>query len=132
MKLLICYLHSELILIIWISLCFTKSLIMFDESQQHNDSGGLRTEQEIAEWLPISSNRKAKWWYATFHNVTAVVGAGVLGLPYAFSQLGWCANFFLLVFLFVLYICTETESVFVLNIYTFVGFQESLLYLFHG
>lgn len=22
-------------------------------------------------------------WYAAFHNITAVVGAGVLGLPYA-------------------------------------------------
>ena len=31
----------------------------------------------------------AKWYHAAFHNVTAVVGVGVLGLPYAFSYLGW-------------------------------------------
>ncbi|KAK2352033.1 lysine histidine transporter [Trifolium repens] len=37
----------------------------------------------------ISASRKAKWWYSTFHNVTAMVGVGVLSLPYALSQLGW-------------------------------------------
>ena len=45
--------------------------------------------EEINKWLPITANRNAKWYYSTFHNVTAVVGAGVLGLPYAMSQLGW-------------------------------------------
>ncbi|XP_073019073.1 lysine histidine transporter 1-like [Primulina eburnea] len=50
-----------------------------------------RTEQEkaIDAWLPITSSRNAKWWYSAFHNVTAMVGAGVLSLPYAMSQLGW-------------------------------------------
>ncbi|RWV97089.1 hypothetical protein GW17_00040151, partial [Ensete ventricosum] len=36
-----------------------------------------------------ASPRGAKWWYATFHNVTAMVGAGVLSLPYAMAHLGW-------------------------------------------
>ncbi|KAF2296980.1 hypothetical protein GH714_014001 [Hevea brasiliensis] len=40
-------------------------------------------------WLPVTASREAKWWYSTFHNVTAMVGAGVLGLPFAMSQLGW-------------------------------------------
>ena len=31
----------------------------------------------------------AKWYHAAFHNLTAVVGVGVLGLPYSFSYLGW-------------------------------------------
>ncbi|KAI3793895.1 hypothetical protein L1987_36518 [Smallanthus sonchifolius] len=50
-----------------------------------------RTEREkqIDEWLPITSSRNAKWWYSAFHNVTAMVGAGVLGLPYALAHLGW-------------------------------------------
>ncbi|KAI3952626.1 hypothetical protein MKX01_013588 [Papaver californicum] len=48
-----------------------------------------QTEEELNNWLPITANREAKWWYSTFHNVTAMVGAGVLGLPYAMSQLGW-------------------------------------------
>ncbi|KAG8366798.1 hypothetical protein BUALT_Bualt16G0005200 [Buddleja alternifolia] len=46
-------------------------------------------EKAIDDWLPITSSRTAKWWYSAFHNVTAIVGAGVLGLPYAMSQLGW-------------------------------------------
>ncbi|KAL3829515.1 hypothetical protein ACJIZ3_018317 [Penstemon smallii] len=46
-------------------------------------------QRAIDDWLPITSSRKAKWWYSAFHNVTAIVGAGVLGLPYAMSQLGW-------------------------------------------
>lgn len=50
-----------------------------------------RTEEEkaIDAWLPITSDRNAKWWYSTFHNVTAMVGAGVLSLPYAMSEMGW-------------------------------------------
>jgi amino acid permease len=39
--------------------------------------------------LPITSSRTAKWYYSAFHNVTAIVGAGVLGLPHAMSYLGW-------------------------------------------
>ncbi|KAK1565140.1 hypothetical protein Q3G72_019697 [Acer saccharum] len=45
--------------------------------------------KELNDWLPITNSRTAKWWYSAFHNVTAMVGAGVLGLPYAMSQLGW-------------------------------------------
>eukprot|EP00891_Asterochloris_glomerata_P003121 jgi/Astpho2/3121/Aster-x1124 len=32
---------------------------------------------------------QGKWYHAVYHTVTAVVGVGVLGLPYAFSYLGW-------------------------------------------
>ncbi|GFY84633.1 lysine histidine transporter 1 [Actinidia rufa] len=46
-------------------------------------------EKAIDDWLPITSSRNAKWWYSAFHNVTAMVGAGVLGLPYAMAELGW-------------------------------------------
>ena len=38
--------------------------------------------------LPITANRTAKWWYVAVHNITAMVGAGVLGLPYAMALLG--------------------------------------------
>jgi hypothetical protein len=48
-----------------------------------------KEQQEIDDWLPITSSRNAKWWYSAFHNVTAMVGAGVLSLPYAMSELGW-------------------------------------------
>lgn len=53
------------------------------ESQGGDDSSN------IEKWLPISASRKTKWWYSAFHNVTAMVGAGVLGSPFALSQLGW-------------------------------------------
>uniref|UniRef100_A0A2P2JWJ4 Uncharacterized protein MANES_15G157000 n=2 Tax=Rhizophora mucronata TaxID=61149 RepID=A0A2P2JWJ4_RHIMU len=46
-------------------------------------------QKAIDDWLPITSSRNAKWWYSAFHNVTAMVGAGVLSLPYAMSELGW-------------------------------------------
>lgn len=35
------------------------------------------------------TTRRAKWWYSTFHTVTAMIGAGVLSLPYAMAYLGW-------------------------------------------
>ncbi|XP_060215715.1 lysine histidine transporter-like 2 [Lycium barbarum] len=55
------------------------------------DHSDKRTKEEIAidDWLPVTSDRNAKWWYSTMHNVTAMVGAGVLSLPYAMSELGW-------------------------------------------
>lgn len=39
--------------------------------------------------LPGTADRTGKWWYAAFHNITAIVGAGVLGLPFAMSYLTW-------------------------------------------
>ncbi|XP_058778913.1 lysine histidine transporter 1-like [Vicia villosa] len=60
----------------------------------HNQTIVEKSEREkkIEEWLPINADRSAKWWYSAFHNVTAMVGAGVLGLPYAMSQLGCNLN----------------------------------------
>ncbi|KAF8677144.1 hypothetical protein HU200_046614 [Digitaria exilis] len=54
-------------------------------SESHSSS-------RLDDWLPITSSRTAKWYYSAFHNVTAMVGAGVLGLPFAMSQLGWSAG----------------------------------------
>ncbi|CAA0837666.1 Lysine histidine transporter 1 [Striga hermonthica] len=47
------------------------------------------TKDDLNSWLPITASRKAKWWYSAFHNVTAMVGAGVLGLPLVLARLGW-------------------------------------------
>ncbi|XP_038892935.1 lysine histidine transporter 1 [Benincasa hispida] len=58
--------------------------------QDMAENGGAAANQKaIDDWLPITSSRNAKWWYSAFHNVTAMVGAGVLSLPYAMSELGW-------------------------------------------
>ncbi|CAK9316489.1 unnamed protein product [Citrullus colocynthis] len=53
------------------------------------ENDAVANQKAIDDWLPITSSRNAKWWYAAFHNVTAMVGAGVLSLPYAMSELGW-------------------------------------------
>ncbi|XP_039159106.1 lysine histidine transporter 1 isoform X2 [Eucalyptus grandis] len=58
-------------------------------SNSHYIEEKLAKQKEIDDWLPITSSRNAKWWYSAFHNVTAMVGAGVLSLPYAMSELGW-------------------------------------------
>lgn len=58
-------------------------------------------QKAIDDWLPITSSRTAKWWYSTFHNVTAMVGAGVLSLPYAMSSMGWYTLSFLVFFFFL-------------------------------
>ncbi|KAL1553322.1 Lysine histidine transporter 1 [Salvia divinorum] len=62
----------------------------FDRKYHYEDATEISArEKAIDEWLPITASRTAKWWHSAFHNVTAVVGAGVLGLPYAMSELGW-------------------------------------------
>ncbi|KZV17298.1 lysine histidine transporter 1-like [Dorcoceras hygrometricum] len=54
-------------------------------------------QMAIDDWLPIPSVRSAKWWFSAVHSITAVIGAGVLGLPYAMSHLGWGPGITLLV-----------------------------------
>ncbi|KAL6956306.1 Lysine histidine transporter 1, partial [Sarracenia purpurea var. burkii] len=68
-------------------------------------------EKAIDEWLPITSSRNAKWWYSAFHNVTAMVGAGVLSLPYAMSELGWGPGVSVLVISWVVTLYTLWQMV---------------------
>ncbi|XP_008648430.1 lysine histidine transporter 2 isoform X1 [Zea mays] len=63
------------------------------------------------DWLPINARRNAKWWYAAFHNVTAMVGAGVLTLPYAMSELGWGVGVTVLVLSWVITVYTLWQMV---------------------
>ncbi|WMV42657.1 hypothetical protein MTR67_036042 [Solanum verrucosum] len=53
------------------------------------NKGKSAEQKTIHEWLTVISSRNAKWWCSTFHNITAMVGTGVLNLPYAMSHLGW-------------------------------------------
>ncbi|KAJ7569201.1 hypothetical protein O6H91_01G066400 [Diphasiastrum complanatum] len=48
----------------------------------------LHGGRKADDWLPVSGSRNTKWWYAAFHNVTTMVGAGVLSLPAAMVYLG--------------------------------------------
>ncbi|AQK78448.1 LHT1 [Zea mays] len=83
------------------------------------DGGGGRSAEDeekekaaaIDNWLPISATRNAKWWYSAFHNVTAMVGAGVLGLPYAMSQLGWGAGITIMLLSWVITLYTLWQMV---------------------
>ncbi|CAH1414889.1 unnamed protein product [Lactuca virosa] len=68
-------------------------------------------EKAIDDWLPVTSSRNAKWWYSAFHNVTAMVGAGVLSLPYALSQLGWGFGITVLVLSWVITLYTLWQMV---------------------
>eukprot|EP00246_Nothoceros_aenigmaticus_P010382 TRINITY_DN2685_c0_g1_i1.p1 TRINITY_DN2685_c0_g1~~TRINITY_DN2685_c0_g1_i1.p1 ORF type:complete len:527 (+),score=38.12 TRINITY_DN2685_c0_g1_i1:182-1582(+) len=55
------------------------------------------TTKSVDDWLPVTGSRDAKWWYSAFHNVTAMVGAGVLGLPHAMVYLTWGPGILVLV-----------------------------------
>ncbi|KAK9117469.1 hypothetical protein Sjap_016416 [Stephania japonica] len=68
-------------------------------------------QKAIDDWLPITSSRNAKWWYSAFHNVTAMVGAGVLSLPYAMSELGWGPGVVVLVISWIITLYTLWQMV---------------------
>lgn len=52
------------------------------------------TDRKAGEkWTAGDPSRPAKWWYSTIHTVTAMIGAGVLSLPYAMAYLGWYSLF---------------------------------------
>lgn len=68
-------------------------------------------QKAIDDWLPITSSRNAKWWYSAFHNVTAMVGAGVLSLPYAMANLGWGPGVAILILSWVITLYTLWQMV---------------------
>ncbi|XP_023549202.1 lysine histidine transporter 1 [Cucurbita pepo subsp. pepo] len=71
----------------------------------------VKKEKAIEDWLPITSSRNAKWWYSAFHNVTAMVGAGVLSLPSAMASLGWGPGVTVLVISWVVTLYTLWQMV---------------------
>ncbi|CAN8291261.1 unnamed protein product [Cochlearia groenlandica] len=68
-------------------------------------------QKKVDDWLPVTSSRNAKWWYSAFHNVTAMVGAGVLSLPYAMSNLGWGPGVTLMILSWVITLYTLWQMV---------------------
>ncbi|KAK4282274.1 hypothetical protein QN277_013671 [Acacia crassicarpa] len=68
-------------------------------------------QKKIDEWLPITSSRNAKWYYSAFHNVTAIVGAGVLSLPYAMANLGWGPGVAILILSWIITLYTLWQMV---------------------
>lgn len=83
---------------------------------QYEHGGGgsdARSEKQknIEDWLPITSSRNAKWWYSAFHNVTAMVGAGVLSLPFAMAHLGWGPGITVLIISWIITLYTLWQMV---------------------
>uniref|UniRef100_A0A9I9D8X1 Amino acid transporter transmembrane domain-containing protein n=1 Tax=Cucumis melo TaxID=3656 RepID=A0A9I9D8X1_CUCME len=70
-----------------------------------------KEQKTIDDWLPITSSRNAKWWYSAFHNVTAMVGAGVLSLPSAMANLGWGPGVTVLVLSWIITLYTLWQMV---------------------
>eukprot|EP00879_Flechtneria_rotunda_P006672 GHRR01007012.1.p1 GENE.GHRR01007012.1~~GHRR01007012.1.p1 ORF type:complete len:285 (+),score=58.74 GHRR01007012.1:338-1192(+) len=74
-----------------------------------------RTPKQWWEFL----QHQGGWLLATAHIVTAIIGAGVLGLPYALSWLGWVGGMAMLVLFYavsawcslLLVECHETDGV---------------------
>ncbi|XP_072990602.1 lysine histidine transporter 1-like [Typha latifolia] len=83
------------------------------DTQEHksDEKAFLRKEKLLDDWLPITSSRNAKWWYSAFHNVTAMVGAGVLSLPYAMSELGWGPGIAVLILTWIITLYTLWQMV---------------------
>lgn len=65
----------------------------------------------MEDWLPVTGSRNATWWYSTFHNVTAMVGAGVLSLPGAMVYLGWGPGVIVLILSWVITLYTLWQMV---------------------
>lgn len=88
-------------------------MVTQSDTNHRHDNVDTRTAKEkaIDDWLPITSSREAKWWYSAFHNVTAMVGAGVLSLPYAMSELGWGPGVAVLVISWVVTLYTLWQMV---------------------
>lgn len=94
----------------------TQALYTEQSSYTSNNNTGKvdgrsNKQKAIDEWLPIASSRNAKWWYSAFHNVTAMVGAGVLSLPYAMSELGWGPGIAVLVISWIVTLYTLWQMV---------------------
>ncbi|WVZ95265.1 hypothetical protein U9M48_041055 [Paspalum notatum var. saurae] len=85
-----------------------------DEQQGRRWSSAHQEHRQaiaVDNWVPINARRNAKWWYSAFHNVTAMVGAGVLALPYSMSELGWGAGVAVLLLSWVITLYTLWQMV---------------------
>lgn len=81
-------------------------------SRRDRETNRATEEKENPDdWLPVTASRNGKWWYSSFHNVTAMVGAGVLSLPSAMTWLGWGPGVTVLVLSWVITLYTLWQMV---------------------
>ncbi|KAH8974789.1 hypothetical protein BDL97_01G119900 [Sphagnum fallax] len=74
-------------------------------------SEDLDWNRRLNDVLPVTASRNAKWYYSIFHNVTAIVSAGVLGLPTAMADLTWGPGIVLLILSWVITLFTLWQMV---------------------
>ncbi|XP_002960942.2 lysine histidine transporter 2 [Selaginella moellendorffii] len=68
--------------------------------------------QEVwRSWLSINDSWTSKWWYAAVHNITAVIGAGVLSLHAAMVDLSWAPGIFVLCVIGVISLSTMWQMI---------------------
>uniref|UniRef100_A0A7I4B5R3 Amino acid transporter transmembrane domain-containing protein n=1 Tax=Physcomitrium patens TaxID=3218 RepID=A0A7I4B5R3_PHYPA len=67
---------------------------------------------DLESWLPITAaDRSANWKHAAFHNVTAMMGAGVLALPNAMVYLTWGPGILMLILSWIITLFTLWQMV---------------------
>lgn len=81
------------------------------EGEGNGAMAGHKMTKEAEDWLPVTSSRNGKWYYSAFHNVTAMVGAGVLGLPFAMVYLEWPCGILVLLFSWIITLFTLWQMV---------------------
>ncbi|MED6182073.1 Lysine histidine transporter 2 [Stylosanthes scabra] len=74
-------------------------------------SASALKQKQLEDWLPVTASRNAKWWYSAFHNLTAMVGAGVLSLPYAMAHMGWGPGITVLILSWIITLYTLWQMV---------------------
>ncbi|XP_057416178.1 lysine histidine transporter 2 [Lotus japonicus] len=75
------------------------------------NENAIAARKGVDDWLPVTASRDAKWWSSAFHNLTAMVGAGVLSLPYAMSMMGWGPGAVILILSWIITLFTLWQMV---------------------
>lgn len=83
----------------------------YDDKTPESFGVATKPDKSVDDWLPVTGSREAKWWYSAFHNVTAMVGAGVLSLPSAMIFLGWGPGVVVLILSWVITLYTLWQMV---------------------
>ncbi|MED6120346.1 Lysine histidine transporter 2 [Stylosanthes scabra] len=82
-----------------------------DKEGSGDGSASALKQKQLEDWLPVTASRNAKWWYSAFHNLTAMVGAGVLSLPYAMAHMGWGPGITVLILSWIITLYTLWQMV---------------------
>jgi len=96
-----------------------------------SSTGTPRRQQPLLAWGDVvedylPNGKVGDCLSTTAHSLTAIIGIGILALPYAISYLGWIAGPILL---FVFYLCTVLSNYLLLSIYQLHGRTHSTYHM---